>query len=64
MPEFDPRDYLKIKPEEAIEIAIKNGFVARVIQTNGITDIIMYDFIENRINLRVSNGMVIGVYLD
>lgn len=64
MPQFDPRDYLKIKPEEAVQIALKNGFTTRIIQINGVTEVIMYDYDPIRINLQIRNGIVIGAYMD
>ena len=64
MPEFDPRDYLKITTEEATKLAIKNGFTPRVIQINGVTEIIMYDFDPKRINFRVRSGIIIEAYMD
>ena len=62
--EFDPRDYLKLTPEKANKIAIKNGFTTRIVQTNGVTELIMYDYDPIRINLRIRSGMVIEAYMD
>ncbi len=48
--------------QQAIEKANTIGYVWRIVEENGRALMLDYDNKSNRVNLRLSNNIVIGVY--
>ena len=61
---FDPRDYIKMKLPDAENLAAKRGYVPVLVEMNGVSDIITFKLSDNIIYFRVSNGVVVGAFLN
>lgn len=48
--------------QEATEKATSNGLKTRIVEENGTPYMVTFDFKSDRINLRIMNNMVTGVY--
>jgi len=64
MPQFDPRDYIKMNYDDAIILAEQNGYLYNVVETNGVTDVMTFEIGKNIIYFRVSNGIIIGSFMN
>jgi hypothetical protein len=48
--------------EEATQYAELGGFIVRIVETDGVTKMVDMSVITNRVNFRVSGGVVYSVY--
>lgn len=48
--------------KDAIEKASSIGYVYRIVEENGVALMLEYSNKSNRVNFRLRNGVVIGVY--
>lgn len=56
------KDYLGKELEIATKFAEEGGFTVRIVENNGRSEIFTMEFRQNRINFRVKNNIIIGVY--
>lgn len=56
------KDYLGKELEIATKFAEDGGFITRVTENNGTSPIFTMDHRADRINFRVKNNIIIGVY--
>lgn len=56
------REYEGLALEEATEKAKSRGFTVRIVEQDGKAFMLTMDFINNRINFRVRNGLILEAY--
>jgi hypothetical protein len=56
------REYEGLTLEEATEKAKRRGFTVRIVEQDGKAFMLTMDFINNRINFRVRNGLILEAY--
>lgn len=56
------REYTGKTLEEAKKYAEEGGFIVRIVENDGVSKMLDMSVKANRINFRVRQGMVIGVY--
>lgn len=55
-------DYIGKKLDEAKEYAERGGFTVRIVEENGVSEMLDMSVNQNRINFRVNNGVVTDVF--
>ena len=55
-------DYVGKKLDDAKEYAERGGFTIRIVEENGISKMLDMSVNQNRVNFRVSNGVVTDVF--
>lgn len=55
-------DYVGKKLDEAKDYAKSGGFTVRIVEENGVAKMLDMSVNQNRINFRVSNGVVTDVF--
>jgi hypothetical protein len=56
------KDWIGLSIKEADQKAKNINYTIRIVEENGSSFILPQDYKSNRINLRLKNGHVIGVY--
>lgn len=56
------KEWVGLTLQEAIDKATLIGYTHRIVEENGVAKMVEYSNKSNRINLRLRNGLVIGVY--
>jgi len=56
------REWLGLTLKEAIEKTESIGYVWRIVEEDGRSKMVEYNNKSNRVNFRLSNGSIIGVY--
>ncbi len=56
------REYEGLTLEEATEKAKGRGFTVRIVEQDGKAFMLTMDFINNRINFRLRNGLILEAY--
>ncbi len=56
------KEWLGLELIDAIKRAEKIGYTYRVVEENGVSFMLTQDFKSNRVNLRLSDRKVIGLY--
>lgn len=56
------KEWLGLELKDAINRAENIGYTYRIVEENGVSFMVTQDFRSNRINLRLSDNKVIGLY--
>jgi hypothetical protein len=56
------KDYLGKELEVATKFAEDGGYLVRVVENNGVSNMVTMDHRGDRINFRVSRNIIVGVY--
>jgi hypothetical protein len=59
--ENSAQQLLGLPEEEATKVAMANGWLVRVAARDGEFFMLTKDYVENRVNLSVKNGIVIAI---
>lgn len=56
------KEWIGLTLEEAIQRAQNIGYTYRIVEENGVSKMVEYSNKSNRVNLRLRDNRVIGVY--
>ncbi len=56
------KEWLGLELKDAITRSENIGYIYRIVEENGVSLMMTQDFKSNRVNLRLSNNKVIGLY--